>query len=231
MGGAAGIGLEPYDGRDDHAAVPVRGAISQRWTEERVARELESWFAEQAFESWPTYRTFVRGGRKGLHAALMRLGGPRRWAAELGVPVVHHRPGGALSEDAVELALRRLLREHRPERFPTNAWLRRNGAPGLAAAVRRTGGGARWARVLHMPAPQSARWTDELVEAELRRVCAGGKQWPTRAEFERARATGVLRAVYAGHGSHWWAGRLGVSSERLRSRRSETTSRGETTRS
>ena len=90
----------------------------------------------------------------------------------------------------------------------------------LAAAVRRTGGGAYWARVLNMPAPQPARWADALIEAELRRVCAGSTRWPTRAEFARARATGVLRAVYAGRGSRWWANRLGLSTEKLRTRRS-----------
>ena len=121
----------------------------------------------------------------------------------------------------IEDALRDLLRQHRPPRFPTATWLTRHGPPGLAAAVRRTGGGAHWARVLRVPAPQPARWTDELIEAELRRVCAGSTQWPSRAEFERAGATGVLRAVYRGHGSRWWANRLGLSTESLRARRSK----------
>ena len=193
-----------------------------------MSRELESWFAQCAFEVWPTYRTFVRGGRKRLHAAVMRTGGPQRWALELGVPLVPHRPGPALDAREIELALRQVLREHRPQRFPTNAWLRRHGRPGLAAAVGRTGGGAHWARVLHMPAPQPARWTDELIEAELRRVCAHNTHWPTRADFVRARATGVLRAVYAGHGSRWWTDKLGLSSERLRPRRSQASKREKT---
>jgi len=47
------------------------------------------------------------------------------------------------------------------------------GPSGLAAAVRRTGGGAHWAAVLGIRATPLRRWTDELVEAELRRVCAG----------------------------------------------------------
>jgi hypothetical protein len=71
-----------------------------------------------------------------------------------------------------------------------------------------------------MPAPQPARWTDELIEAELRRVCAGKTHWPSRAEFVRTGATGVLRAVYAGRGSRWWADKLGVSTDQLRPRRS-----------
>ena len=123
----------------------------------------------------------------------------------------------------IEAELRDLLRKHRPLRFPTSAWLARNAAAGLAAAVRRTGGGAHWARVLNMPPPQPARWTDELLEAELRRVCAGSTSWPTRAEFASARATGAERAVYAGHGTRWWADRLGLSAKHLRTRRGHGT--------
>ncbi len=169
----------------------------------------------------------MRGGRKRLDAAVRQTGGPQRWALELGVPLVLHRPGPALGDYEIKRSLREVLREHRPQRFPTNAWLRRHGPPGLAAAVKRTGGGVHWARVLHMPAPQPARWTDELIEAELRRVCADTTHWPTRADFARARATGVLRAVYAGHGSRWWTDKLGLSSQRLRPRRSQASKREE----
>lgn len=191
----------------------------ERWNEARVERELETWFAQRAFEQWPSYRAFVRDGRKRLHAALMRSGGPQRWAIELGVPRVKRRPGPGLGDDEVAAELRAILREHRPARFPSAAWLGRHGPPGLAAAVLRTGGGAHWARVLNMPPPQPARWTDALIEAELRRVCAGLTRWPTRDEFAAARATGLRRAVYDGHGSQRWAQRLGLSTTGLRSRR------------
>ncbi len=190
-----------------------------RRDEERVARALEAWFAQRTFDRWPTYRQFVRDGRKRLHADVMRTGGPQRWAVELGVPLVVHRPGPRVSEDEILGELRGLLRLHRPARFPTGAWLARHGPPGLAAAVKRTGGGAHWAQVLNMPAPQPARWTDDLIEAELRRVCAGATRWPTQTDFQAAGATGVRRAVYAGHGSRWWAQRLGLPTDGLRRRR------------
>lgn len=199
---------------------------SGAWNESRVARELEAWFAHRAFDRWPTYRTFARDGHKRLHAAVVRTGGAERWAAELGVPVRSRPRGAALSDDEAGDALRQLLRAHRPARFPTAAWLKHHGPPGLAAAVRRTGGGAHWARVLNIPAPHPARWTDELIEAELRRVCAHTGGWPTRAEFEAARATGVRRAVYAGHGSRWWAERLGLETGSLRQRRTPTGTTG-----
>ena len=191
----------------------------QRWNEDRVARELESWFAQRAFDEWPTYATFVRDGRKRLHAALMRSGGPQRWSQDLGVVLREHPPGGGLRDDEVLPALRALLREHRLTRFPPTRWLTRHGPRGLTEALKRTGGAAHWAAVLNVPPPPRVRWTDELIEAELRRVCAGATQWPSRAAFEAADGAAVLRAVYSGRGSRWWAQRLGLSTEGLRARR------------
>jgi hypothetical protein len=190
------------------------------WTDDRISRALEAWFADRAFDEWPTYQTFVRDGHKRLHAQLMRAGGPQRWAVELGVPLRDHRPGGALRDDEILPALHALLREHRPDRFPASAWLTRHGPRGLAAAVKRTGGATRWARTLNMPPPQ-VRWTDDRIEAELRRLFGQSTRWPSRAEFRAAHATGLLRAVYTGRGSRWWAKRLGLSTEHLRARRSD----------
>lgn len=190
-----------------------------RWTEQRVARELEAWFAQRCFDEWPTYRTFVKDGRKTLHAALMRYGGAQRWALELGVPVPDRRQVAPLRDDEVLAALRQVLAEHPQQRFPSHDWLMAHGPRGLAAAVRRTGGVAHWALVLGMPAPAPVRWTDELIEAELRRVCAGATHWPSRAHFEAAHASALLQAVYQGHGSRWWAERLGLATDGLRPRR------------
>ncbi|MDP1847646.1 MAG: hypothetical protein Q8K79_07635 [Solirubrobacteraceae bacterium] len=154
-----------------------RGSEHRAWDDDRVARELEAWFARRAFERWPTYRTFVRDGHKVLYSAVIDRGGAERWALELGVAYIPHRSGGGLTVDETHAALRQLLREHHPERFPTLAWLKRHGRPGLAAAVDRTGGGAHWAAVLNMPPPPPARWTDELIEAELRRICRDATRW------------------------------------------------------
>lgn len=105
----------------DRRVSPHQGGA---WSESRVARELEAWFANRAFDRWPTYRTFVRDRHKRLHAAVVRTGGTGgadRWAAELGVPFRPRHPGAALSDDEVHDALRELLRAYRPVRFPTAA--------------------------------------------------------------------------------------------------------------
>jgi len=188
------------------------------WSQERVARELESWFAQRTFDVWPAYRTFARDGRKRLHSAVVRTGGAQRWAPELGVAIVQHRPGRRFSDDDINQALRTLLRAHQPVRFPSHPWLVKHGPSGLASAVRSTAGAEHWAARLGIPLPSPARWTDQRLETELRRLCAGRTSWPTRAQFQAWNATGALQAVDNGHGSKWWAERLEVDSSRLRRR-------------
>jgi len=253
------------------------------YDEERVARELEAWFAQRAFERWPTYRTFVADGRKRLYEAVLATGGSRRWAPELGVPPASPARTTPWGDAEIRAALRVLLREHRPERFPSRTWLARHGPRGLAAGVQRSGGARRWApafgmrvappwstrwsdeeiasrlrrllaehelqrfpsgawlqqyappglalaikrsggllhwsRELGVLAPLGTRWTDEHLDAELRAVCAGMTQWPTPREFKAAGATRVLAAVYTGHGVQWWARRLGLQADKTRPRR------------
>jgi len=113
-------------------------------------------------------------------------------------------------------------REHLPPRFPSQAWLREHGPAGLASAVKSSGGAQRWANEFGMPAAKRSRWTDERIERELRRLCAGTANWPTRAEFEQAGCAGLLSVVYRGRGSRWWAQQLGVEAGHLRRRRRQS---------
>jgi hypothetical protein len=180
----------------------------QRWTHDRVARELEAWFAQRCFDDWPPYSTFLRDGRRRLHAALMRHGGPQTWAQELGVAFIVRPPGPRRNEVEIHDSLRVLYRQHRFKRFPSERWLREHGPPALAEQIKQTGGARRWARELGVPGPQPAKWTDELIEAELRALCLGRTFWPTKAEFADAGLGGLLAAVRRGHGSAWWARHL-----------------------
>ena len=168
----------------------------------------------RAFERWPSYETFRADGRKGLHAALMRYGGPERWAAELGVALIARRPGRQLDEAQIRDSLRVLLRKHRPQRFFSQRWLTEHGPPGLASAMNRSGGAQRWARQLGVPGPKPPFWTDQLIERELRLLCAQHTHWPTTRQFLDAGQGGLLEAVRREHGSAWWAQRLELPQRR-----------------
>jgi hypothetical protein len=186
----------------------------QRWTQDCVARELEAWFAQRCFDQWPAYSAFLRDGRRPLYAALMRHGGPQTWAQELGVAFIVRRPGPRRNEAQIRDSLRVLYRQQRFKRFPSERWLREHGPRALAEQIKQTGGARRWARELGVPGPQPARWTDELIEAELALLCAHKSMWPTKAEFLEAGLGGLLTAVRRGHGSAWWARRLGLPQRR-----------------
>ncbi|MCA1680601.1 MAG: hypothetical protein LC777_17435 [Actinobacteria bacterium] len=189
-------------------------AEHQRWTQNRVARELEAWFAQRCFDNWPPYSAFLRDRRRPLYVALLRHGGPQHWAQELGVAFIVRHPGPQHSQADVRERLRALYRQHRFKRFPSERWLRAHGPRGLVEQIKRSGGARHWARELGVPGPQPARWTDELIEAELVALCAHKSMWPTKAEFAQAGLCGLLAAVRRGHGSAWWAGHLGLPQRR-----------------
>jgi len=131
---------------------PAKGdhpALVTRWSEEQVARDLEKFLA--CADEWPSYRDFVRAGRKQLYEQARRRGGVQRWADELGVLLIRRSPGQRLSEAEIHEALRTLLRQHKPERWPSRRFFDEHGPPGLVGAMAHTGGSARWAEQLGVP--------------------------------------------------------------------------------
>jgi hypothetical protein len=59
-------------------------AVSRRWTEDSIRRELEAFVP--AFEVWPSYTVFRATGRRGLWQAIAKRGGPERLAQDYGLP-------------------------------------------------------------------------------------------------------------------------------------------------
>ena len=119
-------------------------AEHQRWTPDRVARELEAWFAQRCFDDWPPYSAFLGDQRRPLYVALLRHGGPQHWAQELSVAFIARRPGPQHSEAQIRERLRALFREHGPKRFPSERWLREHGPRGLVEQVKRSAGARHW---------------------------------------------------------------------------------------
>ena len=74
----------------------MSGTDSRRagtWPEDRIRRELRRFMSGRT--EWPPYREFQRAGRKALRDNITHNGGARRWAEEIGVRYVEHRPGHA----------------------------------------------------------------------------------------------------------------------------------------
>jgi len=203
-------------GSDNRAGslMPAKQARSQpTWTEARIRRELQE-FLEGATE-WPSYGDFKRAGRQNLRNQVKKFGGARLWAKRLGLPYPERKPGYAprWTEGRVRAELEEFLRgrEHWPSRLEFEAADRTL----LRDAVRRMGGAERWATELGLPlrnlkAGSRRVWTDERIEAELRRVLDGRDTWPGRRELELKGRFRLVGAVYHARGAAYWADRLGL---------------------
>ena len=194
--------------------MPAKQARSKpEWTEARVRRELEQ-FLEGATE-WPSYRDFQRAGRQHLRDRVNEFGGARLWAKRLGVPYPERKPGYAprWTEERVRADLEEFLRGR--DYWPSRLEFEAAGRAPLRDAVRRMGGPERWATEFGLPlrnlkSGSTRVWTDERIEAELRRVLDGRDTWPGRRELERKGRFGLVGAVYHAPGAAYWARRLGA---------------------
>ncbi|HUA46165.1 MAG TPA: hypothetical protein VMA77_13120 [Solirubrobacteraceae bacterium] len=183
------------------------------WTDARIRRELEE-FLEGATE-WPSYRAFQRAGRQKLRDAVTRSGGPRVWAKRLRLPYPERRPGYApvWTEERVGADLEQFLRRwtHWPSRLEFEA----AGRKPLRDAIRRLGGPERWAAEFGLPlqnlkSGSKLAWTEDRIEAELRRIVDGRNLWPAHRELKRMGSFGLAAAVSHHGGTAYWARRLGL---------------------
>ena len=199
-----------------------------KWSDERIELELRELLA--ARDSWPSYGKFVLAGRRALRDAVTRHGGAEEWAARMGV---RHLPRGSYratdegkrprlverrrrwTDERIERAVGPLLAQL--GRWPTKGEFRKAGLGPALAAIYQHGGPEHWRRRLgatarnqHGPIPDRRRWTDELIERELRAFCAQHDGWPGWQEFERGGRIGLYRAASRHGGIERWKRALGL---------------------
>ncbi len=189
-----------------------------RWTENRVRADLTEFLRGR--ESWPSRLEFERAGRKPLRDAVLRLGGPERWAAEFELPLRDLKSGSkrAWTDERIELELRRVLDGR--DAWPGRRELEAKGRWGLADAVSHGAGAAYWARRLGVsrtrrtvrPGPRV--WTQERIREELQRFCKRRKTWPTEREFLAAGKSALYDAACRHGGAAYWAAELGLTRSR-----------------
>lgn len=194
--------------------MPERIADEPRlWTEDRIRGELRRFMKGRS--EWPPYREFQRAGLKALRDNITRHGGARRWAGELGVRYVEHRPGYAptWTEDRVREDLSIYLAGR--EQWPSREQFERDGQKLLRDAINRTGGPDRWAAEFGVPRANRLSgirrgWAPEVVEAELKKLIGGSGRWPSRGEFHAAGLSSMLSSIYTHEGPEYWATRMSV---------------------
>ncbi len=183
------------------------------WTEARIRDELSRFLVGHT--EWPTYREFQRAGLKALRDNITRHGGAKRWATEMGVRFVEHRPGYALiwTEERIRGDLGEYLAGR--DGWPSREKFERDGRTALRNAINRTGGADRWAAEFGLTRRTRLSgirrgWTPEAIEAELKRLIGDGTIWPSRRAFERAGLYSMLTSIYQHEGPAYWATRIGV---------------------
>jgi hypothetical protein len=183
------------------------------WIENRVREELGRFLRNES--EWPSYREFQRAGRKVLRDNVTRYGGARWWAQQMGVRYVERRPG--YPPVWTEQRIRRDLSDYLSGRgqWPSRGQFERDGRTALRNAINRTGGPDRWAAefgVARTDRLSGVRrgWTQEAIEAELRKLIGRDTVWPSRREFEQAGLYSMLISIYRHEGPGFWAERMGV---------------------
>ena len=144
-----------------------------------------------------------------------RSGGARLWAKRLALPYPERKPGYATrwTEERVRRELEEFLRGRTA--WPSRLEFEAAGRKPLRDAVRRLGGPEPWAAEFGLPLQNlkfgSRRaWTDERIQAELRKLLDGRDTWPTPREFEQSGSFGLGAAVVHGLGTAYWARLFGL---------------------
>ena len=157
---------------------------------------------------------FQRAGRQKLRDEVTKSGGARLWAKRLKLPYPERKPGYAprWTEDRVRRDLEEFLRDR--DHWPSRLEFEAAGRTALRDAIRRLGGPERWAAKFGLPLENlkfgsRLAWTDERIEAELRKALDGRDTWPTRRDLERRGVFGLATAIAHRGGTAYWARRLG----------------------
>jgi hypothetical protein len=185
------------------------------WTEQKIRSELRSFL--RGLKTWPRRKDFEAAGRKMLRDAVLRSGGPERWAQEFGLPRPDERSGSCRiwTEERIERELRRFLGE--AQRWPSSREFIDAGETRLQAAIYAWGGVQHWCERLGIEARKSTRaprgrlWNDRRIGDQLEQFCAGRSRWPRFREFEEAGLGDLYRAASRHGGVGRWQRRLGLA--------------------
>jgi hypothetical protein len=165
------------------------------WTEQCVREHLTEML--HGHSVWPPAAEFAAAGERGLLAAVRRLGGIERWAAEVGLqpPAQNRRSSSGRRKprtwNDLEIlgAIRPLVEELGC--WPTKSEFHRAGLSSALAAVYYHGGSVEWQRRVGLSprsyagrVPDRTRWTSQRIDAELRDFCRGSL-WMANAQRVR----------------------------------------------
>lgn len=179
---------------------------------ETVRAELQQYLQRFELRLWPGEQRFRADGKGDLYDRAVAAKPAREWASELGYG---YRGPTPLWDDAkIEAELRTFLGDCLV--WPTRREFNARNRGDLHSAVSRSGGPARWARVMNVipPDADASYFTEDVIRALLpRAVELNGGEFPTGAQLRNLRL-GRLQTAMAMHGgAKRWAAELGYGDE------------------
>jgi len=156
-----------------------------------------------------------RGGRSG--------GGPDRGAAEFG-PRRPNRLAGirrGWTPEAIEQELKQLIGSR--DTWPSRGEFYAAGLASMLTSIYVHEGRDHWVSRMGVKLKRDAAgrrdrlWTEQHIEEELKRFCAGHEAWPTEREFIEAGQRALYAAASRNGGIARWADALGLARGRRHS--------------
>jgi hypothetical protein len=185
--------------------------VPRRWSERRLARELESFLHGRA--TWPSRASFHAAGAVWLHRQVRACGGEEYWACRFGL-ALERPPGGYWTDARIRTALNAYLRDK--THWPTTAEFVADGQRHLRTAVTTHGGVRRWApemglqRTRYLNDGPRRFWTEDRIRSTLTALCDGRRWFPTEREFSDLHLAGMHGAMRDGLGTRAWATEMGL---------------------
>jgi DNA invertase Pin-like site-specific DNA recombinase len=180
----------------------------RRWPRERIEARLGQFLEGRT--RWPAYCEFAAAGEARLYAQAMRWDGFHNWGRRFGlaIPQREVRWSAEVIEDALEAFLEGQSCWPRPAEFEeAGLWA-------LYEAIRYQGVG-KWARRCGVEYGQRRiEWTEKRVEAALRELTKGRRDFPSKAEFFAADLRTLYDAACRRGGIASWCRRLGLRRSR-----------------
>lgn len=134
----------------------------------------------------------------GLATAIGRHGGINAWRERFGVRVIKRGPGYWDSPERIEVALRKVMREH-GGRFPTGKWLEEKRNFALLVAINRHGGMPYWRGRMGFPPikkPMGYWKSDKNLRETLgKAIQEHGKGFPTQRWLQQNGFNSVAKAI------------------------------------
>jgi hypothetical protein len=186
------------------------GTFSKDWRDEKNIQMAIGSIC-QGREAFPRQADFKDAGLLGLYHLLREGDSLEGWAEEMGLPYKDEDIATKLqrshwTEEEIRNVLEPLCLGRKT--FPTKDEFELAGLLGLYTYLHNRNSLHEWADEMSLYRAKRPRWTDEVIEAELKKICRGRNNFPRGEDFRQA-------GIYAMYSKMMTSGRLSEWQEKM----------------